>query len=51
VNKALASDMRAKLTEQGLLLTPGSIDDFARFQQDDIAKSSKIIREANIRAE
>ena len=51
VNKALASDMKAKLTEQGLLLTPGSIDDFMRFQQDDMAKSAKIIKEANIRAE
>ena len=28
VNKALASDMREKFTPQGLLLTPGSIDDF-----------------------
>lgn len=51
VNKALASDMKAKLSEQGLLLTPGSIDDFARFQQEDMAKSAKIIKEANIRAE
>ena len=51
VNKALAGDMKAKLTEQGLLLTPGSIDDFVRFQQDDTVKVAKIIKEANIRAE
>jgi tripartite-type tricarboxylate transporter receptor subunit TctC len=51
VNKALASDMKAKLTEQGLLLTPGSIDDFVKFQQDDTVKVAKIIKEANIRVE
>ncbi|NDY92498.1 Bug family tripartite tricarboxylate transporter substrate binding protein [Ideonella livida] len=51
VNKALASDMRDKLTQQGLVLTPGSIADFSRFQTEDIARSAKIIREGNIRAE
>ena len=51
VNKALATDMRDKLTQQGLLLTPGSISDFAQFQKDDIALSAKIIAEGKIRAE
>jgi len=51
VNKALNGDMKAKLTEQGLLLTPGSIEDFVHFQQDDTVKVAKIIKEANIRAE
>src|SRR5262245_55559071 len=51
VNKALASDMKAKLTEQGLLLTPGSIDDFVKFQQEDTVKVAKIIKDANIKAE
>ena len=52
VNKALASaDMREKLTPQGLLLTPGSVDDFAKFQRDDMAASQKIITEGNIRVE
>jgi tripartite-type tricarboxylate transporter receptor subunit TctC len=51
VNKALGGDMKAKLTEQGLLLTPGSIDDFVKFQQEDTVKIAKIIKEANIRAE
>jgi tripartite-type tricarboxylate transporter receptor subunit TctC len=51
VNKALATDMKAKLTEQGLLLTPGSIEEFVRFQQEETAKAAKIIKEANIRAE
>ena len=51
VNKALASDMRDKLTPQGLLLTPGSIEDFARFQRDDMARSAKIIADGKIRAE
>jgi tripartite-type tricarboxylate transporter receptor subunit TctC len=50
-NKALATDMRDKLTQQGLLLKPGSIDDFARFQRDDMAKSQKIIKDGNIRVE
>ena len=43
--------MREKLTPQGLLLTPGSIDDFARFQKDDMALSRRIITEGKIRAE
>ena len=52
VNKALASaDMREKLTPQGLLLTPGSVEDFAKFQRDDMAASQKIITEGNIRVE
>ena len=51
VNKALASDMREKFTAQGLLLTPGSIDDFVRFQRDDMARAQKIITDGNIRVE
>ena len=51
VNKALAGDMRAKLEQQGLVLTPGSIDDFVRFQREDMALSSKIITEGHIRVE
>lgn len=51
VNKALGTDMRDKLTPQGLLLTPGSIDDFVRFQKDDMALSQRIITEGKIRAE
>ena len=51
VNMALAGEMRDKLTQQGLLLTPGSIDDFVHFQKDDIALSAKIIAEGKIRAE
>ena len=51
VNKALATDMRDKLEQQGLLLTPGSVEDFARFQREDMARSQKIITEGNIRAE
>jgi tripartite-type tricarboxylate transporter receptor subunit TctC len=51
VNKALGGDMKQKLEAQGLLLTPGSIDDFANFQRDDMAKSKKIVTEANIKNE
>ena len=51
VNKALASDMKQKLEAQGLLLTPGSIADFAKFQQEDMEKSRKIVNEAKIKNE
>lgn len=52
VNKALNSaEMQEKLVPQGLLLTPGSIDDFAQFQQEDMARSARIIQEGNIRAQ
>lgn len=51
VNKALTTDMRDKLSQQGLILTPGSIEDFVRFQKDDMARSAKIISEAKIRVE
>ena len=51
VNKALATDMRDKLEQQGLLLTPGSAEDFAKFQREDMARSQKIITDGNIRME
>lgn len=51
VNKALATDMREQLAPQGLLLTPGSIEDFVRFQKDDMALSQRIVTEGKIRAE
>jgi tripartite-type tricarboxylate transporter receptor subunit TctC len=50
-NKALASDMREKLLQQGLVLTPGTPEDFAKFQSSDMARSQKIITEGNIRVE
>ena len=51
VNKALATDMREKLTQQGLIVSGGSIEDFKKFQTEDMAKSQKLISEANIRLE
>jgi tripartite-type tricarboxylate transporter receptor subunit TctC len=51
VNKALNGEMKAKLVDQGLLLTPGSIEDFVKFQQEDTVKVAKIIKDANIKAE
>lgn len=51
VNKALATDMKDKLTQQGLLLTPGSVEDFAKFQREDMVRAQKIITEGNIRVE
>jgi tripartite-type tricarboxylate transporter receptor subunit TctC len=50
-NKALAGDMRDKLAQQGLLLTPGSVEDFSRFQAADMARMQKIITDGNIRVE
>jgi tripartite-type tricarboxylate transporter receptor subunit TctC len=51
VNKALATDMREKLKEQGLLLTPGSVEDFVKFQHDDMERSQKIVTEGKIHVE
>ena len=51
VNKALTGDMRDKLAGQGVLVSGGSVADFAKFQQEDMAKAQKIISEGNIRAE
>ena len=51
VNKALSGEMRDKLTPQGLLVTPGSVDDFIKFQRDDMARTQKLINEGNIRVE
>lgn len=51
VNKALAGDMKDKLREQGLLLAPGSVEDFARFQRSDMERSQKIVTEGSIRVE
>ena len=50
-NKALAGEMREKLEPQGLLMTPGSVEDFVRFQREDMARSQKLVTEANIRGE
>lgn len=50
VNKALA-EMGPKLKEQGLLSTPGSVEDFAKFQRSEIERAQKIVSEGNIRAE
>lgn len=51
VNKALAGEMKDKLVSQGLVVGGGSIDDFIKFQREDMARSQKIITEGNIRAE
>jgi len=51
VNKALNGDMRDKLVQQGLLVGGGSMGEFARFQREDMARSSKIIVDGGIRAE
>jgi tripartite-type tricarboxylate transporter receptor subunit TctC len=50
-NKALEGDMKDKLAAQGLLLTPGSPEEFVKFQREDMARSQKIITDGNIRLE
>jgi tripartite-type tricarboxylate transporter receptor subunit TctC len=50
-NKALAGDIRDKFTPLGLLITPGSVDDFVKFQRSDMEQSQKIVTEGNIRVE
>jgi tripartite-type tricarboxylate transporter receptor subunit TctC len=51
VNKALATDMRAKLVEQRLIVNGGTVEEFVKFEREDMAKSQKIITDGNIRAE
>jgi tripartite-type tricarboxylate transporter receptor subunit TctC len=51
VNTALGSDMKERLVQQGLILTPGTVEDFAKFQQADMARSQKIITEGHIHVE
>ena len=51
VNKALAGEMKERLTSQGILLGGGTPDAFARFQQEDTARAFKTIADANIRPE
>lgn len=50
VNKALNGEMRDKLVQQGLLVSGGSMEEFARFQKDDMTRSAKIIDRGGIRA-
>ena len=50
-NKATAGELSERFTAQGLLFTPGSVEDFARFQEQDMAKAQKIITESQIRVE
>jgi tripartite-type tricarboxylate transporter receptor subunit TctC len=51
IDRALHTDMRDKLVQQGLQPIGGSVDDFVRFQRDDMARAQKIISEGNIRVE
>lgn len=51
VNKALSTDLRQRLVEQGYELSAASADEFAKFQREDIARSSRIVSDAAIKAE
>ena len=50
-NKALAGDIKDKLIAQGLIVSTGTIEDFVKFQTEDMARSQKIINDGNIRLE
>jgi len=50
-NKAIAAELREKFGAQGLQFQPGSAEDFAKFQEADMAKAQKIITEGQIRVE
>jgi tripartite-type tricarboxylate transporter receptor subunit TctC len=51
VNKALSPEVREKFTQQGLLINGGSVEDFVKFQTNDMNRAQKIITEGNIRVE
>jgi tripartite-type tricarboxylate transporter receptor subunit TctC len=51
VNKALHTDMHDKLTSQGLIPIGGTVEDFVKFQNEDMARAQKIITEGHIRVE
>jgi len=51
INKALATDMRDRLIAQGLVVNGGTVEEFVKFQREDMALSLKIITDGNIRAE
>jgi hypothetical protein len=43
--------MKDKLIGQGMIVSGGSIEDFRKFQADDMAKSQKLITDGHIRLE
>jgi tripartite-type tricarboxylate transporter receptor subunit TctC len=51
VNKALAGDMRDRLLADGIVPGGGSVAEFTRFQDNDIAASGKIIADRKITLE
>ena len=51
VNKALSTDMKETLIQQGLIVSGGRMDEFQKFQASDMSKSQKLIKDANIRLE
>ena len=51
VNKALSGDLHEKLVQQSLLLAPGSVQDFERFQASEAQRMQKIITDGHIHIE
>jgi len=51
INKALGSDMKDWLSQQGLIAGGGDTESFERFQRDEMRKALTIITEGQIRVE
>ncbi len=51
INKALEGDLKEKLLADGIVLGGGSVADFTKFQDADIAASAKIIADKKISVE
>jgi tripartite-type tricarboxylate transporter receptor subunit TctC len=52
VNKALrAEDLRKKLNDQGLEITGGTPEQFAKLMRDDLVKWGKVVKESGARAD
>ncbi|ARP86854.1 Bug family tripartite tricarboxylate transporter substrate binding protein [Bordetella genomosp. 9] len=52
LNQALADEnVKTRLSELGAVATPGSTADFTKFVQDETAKWSRVIKNANIKAD
>ena len=49
VNALAAPDLRRKLQEQGMVPQPTSLDQFAAYLRNDIAKYAKVVKSAGIK--
>ena len=49
VNALAAPDLRRKLQEQGMVPQPTSLDQFAAYLRNDIAKYAKVVKSSGIK--